>query len=218
MSGGKTSGGKKGGRKQSAAAIRGLGPRAMGVAWIVIITVAVVSTLGPALLDFGVGVVFGLIVLITLYAWVLRRIVFGSRAIPRWAKLTYWVGGALLVVGGVHAPDAFLALAGEQGTATIAYADVETGSHGTKYIQCWVDLPDGNTEQLPRTGPCPAPDGAHRPVVYSPGGVVGPILRSRGDLMWWWAAGFQLAGVGLLATTAVLTVRDPVLERRLWRR
>lgn len=89
-------------------------------------------------------------------------------------------GGALLVVGGVHAPDAFLALAGEQGTATIAYADMETGSHGTKYIQCWVDLPDGNTEQLPRTGPCPAPDGAHRPVVYSPGGVVGPILGSRG--------------------------------------
>uniref|UniRef100_A0AAU2UY89 Uncharacterized protein n=1 Tax=Streptomyces sp. NBC_00003 TaxID=2903608 RepID=A0AAU2UY89_9ACTN len=57
-----------------------------------------------------------------------------------------------------------------------------------------------------------------RHVVYSPGGVVGPILAARGDLMWWWAAGFQLAGIGLLTTTAVLTVRDPVLERRLWRR
>ncbi|MGW2815799.1 hypothetical protein [Streptomyces sp. NPDC001415] len=212
-------GGKKGGRRhQPAAAIRGLGPRAMAVAWAVIILVATVSTLGPALLDLGVGIVFGLIVLITLYAWVLRRIVYGSRAVPRWAKAAYWVGGALMVVGGVHAPDAFLALTGEQGTATIAYADKETGSHGTQYTQCWVDLPDGNTEQLPRTGPCPGPRGTHRTVVYSPGGVVGPVLAARGDLMWWWAAGFQLAGIGLLATTAVLTVRDPVLERRLWRR
>ncbi|GAA2433123.1 hypothetical protein ACFPFX_28790 [Streptomyces mauvecolor] len=218
MSGTNRSGGKKGGRRQPAAAVRGLGPRGMAVAWAVIIAVALVSTVGPALLDFGVGVVFGLIVLITLYAWVLRRIVFGSRAIPRWARLTYWVGGALMVVGGVHAPDAFLALVGEQGTATIAYASTETGSHGMKYKQCWVDLPDGNTEQLPRTGPCPAPNGTHRTVVYAPGGVVAPILAAKGDLMWWWAAGFQLAGVGLLTTTAVLTVRDPVLERWPWRR
>src|SRR3954465_3111242 len=115
MSAGKKSGGKKGGAKQPAPAVRGLGPRGMAVAWAVIIVVALVSTLGPALLDFGVGVVFGLTVLITLYAWVLRRIVFGSRAVPRWARVTYWAGGALMVVGGVHAPDAFLALAGEQG-------------------------------------------------------------------------------------------------------
>lgn len=203
-----------GGKKQTAAA-RGLGPRAMAVAWAVIIAVAVVSTLGPAMFDFGLGIVFGFIVLITLYAWILRRIVFGSRVIPRWAKATYWVGGALMVVGGVHAPDAFLALTGEQGTATVAYASTETGAHGTKYKQCWVDLPNGNNEQLPKTGACPAPRGAHLTVVYSPGGVVGPILGTRSDLMWWWAAGFQLAGIGLLTTTAALTVRDPVLERRL---
>ncbi|MEU5434967.1 hypothetical protein AB0G73_16555 [Streptomyces sp. NPDC020719] len=196
------------------AARPGLGPRAMAVAWAVIIVVAVVSTLVPAMLDFGLGVVFGFIVLITLYAWILRRVVFGSRAVPRWARATYWVGGALLVVGAVHAPDAFLALTGEQGTATVAYASTETGAHGTKYTQCWVDLPDGNNERLPRTGACPAPRGAHLTVVYSPGGIVGPIIGSKGDLMWWWAAGFQLTGIGLLTTTAVLTVRDPVLERR----
>ncbi|MFI6684234.1 hypothetical protein [Streptomyces sp. NPDC050485] len=189
----------------------------MTVAWAVIIVVAVVSTFGPAMLDFGLGIVFGSIVLITLYAWILRRIVFGSRPIPRWAKAAYWVGGALMVIGGVHAPDAFLALTGEQGTATIAYASTETGSHGTKYTQCWVDLPDGSTEQLPTAGPCPAPRGAHLTVVYSPGGVVGPILKAKSDLMWWWAAGLQLTGIALLTTTAVLTVRDPVLQWQLRR-
>ncbi|MFF4183537.1 hypothetical protein ACFYZ9_10140 [Streptomyces sp. NPDC001691] len=213
MSGGeKTRGGKR-----PAAAVRGLGPRGMALAWAVVVMVATVSTLGPALLDFGLGVVFGLIMLIVLYAWVLRHIAFGSRPVPRWARVTYWVGGALMVVGAVHAPDAFLALTGKQGTATIAYASTETGSHGTKYLQCWVDLPDGNTEKLPRTGACPAPRGAARTVVYSPGGVVAPLLTAKSGLLWWWAAGFQLAGLAMLTTTAVLTVHDPVRERQLGR-
>ncbi|MDJ0347555.1 hypothetical protein QMK19_37820 [Streptomyces sp. H10-C2] len=120
--------------------------------------------------------------------------------------------GALMIVGAVHAPDAFLALTGEQGTATVAYTSTETGAHGMTYKQCWIDLPNGDNEQLPHTGPCPAPDGAALTVVYSPHGIVGPIIGAKGDLMWWWAVGFQLAGIGLLSTTAVLTVRDPALE------
>ena len=206
-----------GGKKPAMPARRGLGPRGMAVAWGLIVVTAVVGTFGPAMFDLGVGIVFGFIVLITLYAWLLRRIVFGSRPIPHWAKVAYWVGGVLMVVGGVHAPDAFLALTGEQGTATVAYASTETGAHGTHYKQCWIDLPNGDNEQLPKTGACPAPDGAHLTVVYSPGGIVGPIVGARSDLMWWWAVGFQLAGIGLLTTTAVLTVRDPVLERHLRR-
>ncbi|WP_330294451.1 hypothetical protein [Streptomyces sp. NBC_00503] len=202
------------GGKKRAAPVRGLGPRGMAVAWIAVIVLAAVGTFGPAMFDPGLGIVFGVILLITLYAWVLRRISFGSRPVPRWARTAYWTGGALMVIGGLHAPDAFLALTGEQGTATVAYNSTGTGAHGTQYTRCWIDLPNGNNEQLPGTGPCPAPHGTPLTVVYSPGGVVGPILGAEDDLKWWWAAAFQLAGIGLLTATAVVTVRDPVLEWR----
>ncbi|MGW5528951.1 hypothetical protein [Streptomyces xanthochromogenes] len=202
-----------GGTKPSKSAVPGLGPRRAALAWVLVVVLAAVCTFVPALLDLGLGIVVGLLVLITLYAWVLRRIVFGGRPISRRNKASYWIGGALLVVGGMHAPDALLALTGAQGTATIAYTSTETGSHGTRYIQCWVELPSG-TERLPRTGPCPAPVGARRTVVYSPSGLAGPILTSRGRLMWWWAAGFGLAGIAALTTTAVRTVRGPDLPYR----
>ncbi|MDJ0383498.1 hypothetical protein [Streptomyces sp. G-G2] len=182
-----------------------------------IIVLAVISTFGPAILDLGLGIVFGVIVLITLYTWVLRRISYGSRTVPQWARTAYWLGGALLVIGGMHAPDAALALTGEQGTAVVDGASTGTGAHGMKYTQCWIDLPNGSNEQLPATGPCPAPHGTHLTVVYSPQGIIGPIVGSRSDLMWWWALVFQLVGIGILTATAVLTVSDPVLERPLGR-
>ncbi|MBX7464568.1 hypothetical protein K1Y80_00560 [Streptomyces sp. MAG02] len=204
----------RGGGKPSKPAIPGLGPRRAALAWALVVALAVLSTYGPALLDLGLGIVVGLVALVTLYAWAVRRIIFGGRPISRRNRAGYWIGGALLVVGGAHAPDAFLALAGDQGRATIAYASTETGSHGTRYKQCWVELPGGDVERLSRTGPCPAPDGTEHLVVYSPSGLVGPILTSRGGLMWWWAAGFGLAGIAALTTTAVRTVRGPDLPHR----
>ncbi|WP_330335406.1 hypothetical protein OHS33_37610 (plasmid) [Streptomyces sp. NBC_00536] len=204
-----------GGRKQpvrAPAAGRVPGPRRMAVAWGVIVVVAVVSTTGLTMFDLGVGIVFGLLALWALYAWVLRKIVYGGGPVPRRTRTAYWAGGLLMVVGGVHAPDAFLAVAGAQGTATVAYSSTATGAHGMTYGQCWIDLPNGADEHLPGTGPCPAPHGAHLTVVYSPDGVVGPLLGTKRDLMWWWEAGFLLAGTALLVTTAIRTVRDPARD------
>ncbi|MFE3684989.1 hypothetical protein ACFXPM_17325 [Streptomyces sp. NPDC059095] len=147
----------RGGGKPSKPAIPGLGPRRAALAWALVVALAVLSTYGPALLDLGLGIVVGLVVLVTLYAWAVRRIIFGGRPISRRNRASYWIGGALLVVGGAHAPDAFLALAGDQGRATIAYASTETGSHGTRYKQCWVELPGGS----------PGPDRAPRPTARS---------------------------------------------------
>lgn len=48
-----------GGGKKRAAAVRGLGPRGMAVAWTVVIVLAAVGTFGPAMFDPGLGIVLG---------------------------------------------------------------------------------------------------------------------------------------------------------------
>jgi hypothetical protein len=175
--------------------------------WFLVVLLALVLLTLLAGVDIGFGIVLGVIWLIAGYALVVRRTVFGRTPVPARVRRSYLWASVALVIGAVGASNAWLIALGSQGVGRIDSASELTGSHGTRYSQCSVVQPDGNTADLRATGSCPKPDGAPVTMVYVPsdsGSPWRPALGTKGDLeplAGLWGVG-TLVGCGLLVRAA----------------
>ncbi|MFE0465194.1 hypothetical protein ACFW1A_38675 [Kitasatospora sp. NPDC058965] len=190
-------------------------PRRAVLGWSVVLLVVVVQAL-LGFVDLGIGMVLGAIGMITAWFLAVRRLVYGRRTAPRAVKVAYVLGTlALTYATGATGEVAVMAL-GTHGTVHVAYEDTETGSHGTRYRQCYLDLPGGDTEPVRTVGPCPGPGGTPVGAYYMPGGdsPLRPVLADAASwehtgLLW----GIPTAlGLGLLGYAVVASSRD--VDRR----
>ncbi|GAA1942219.1 hypothetical protein [Kitasatospora viridis] len=164
------------------------------------------------LLDLGVGMVVGAVGLIAGWFLLVRRLVYGRRRAPRSVKVAYVLATLLLGYATAFTGELAVVLLGTHGTVRVAYSDTETGSHGTAYRQCYLDLPGGDTEPMRTTGSCPAPDGSPIDAYYMPGGdsPLKPVPASSAELerltlLW----GLPTAlGLGLLGYAVLVSSRD----------
>ncbi|MBB4926219.1 hypothetical protein [Kitasatospora kifunensis] len=195
-----------------------LRPRTPGraaVGWALVLLLVVFQAL-LGILDLGVGMVIGGIGLIVGWLLPVRRLVYGRRPAPRAVKVAYVLGALALSYATASTGAVAVMALGTHGVAHIAYEETGTGSHGTQYKQCYLDLPDNNTEQLRTTGACPAPDGTAVDAYYEPGGdsPLLPVLADsasmeRAGLVWGLPAAL---GLGLFGYTMVASLHG--LERR----
>ncbi|MFF7634613.1 hypothetical protein ACFZB9_15860 [Kitasatospora sp. NPDC008050] len=198
-------------------------PRTPGRAvagWAVVLLLVVVQAL-LGILDLGIGMVIGGIGLIVGWFLAVRRLVYGRRNPPRPVKVTYILGAIALCYATASTGAVAVMALGSHGVAHIAYEETDTGSHNTKYKQCYVDLPDSYTEPLRTTGSCPAPDGSPVDVYYQPGGdsPLRPVLANsasldRAGLVWGLPAALGLGLLGYAAAASTRGVeRAPRTER-----
>ncbi|GGU91481.1 hypothetical protein GCM10010260_27340 [Streptomyces filipinensis] len=180
----------------------------MVVGWLLVVLLAAPTTSLLGALDAGLGGVLGAITLLLSYHLIVRRLILHRNAVPRRVKVCYALASIALAAGAVYASPARLVAFGKQGVGSIDYQDRRQGSHGT-YMQCYVQDPDGNVDQLPSGGACPHPEGTPVTMVYSADGIGGPLLGSRSsytEAVVLCAAG-ELTGYSLMVAAAVLTVR-----------
>lgn len=193
-----------------------LRPRTPGRAatgWLLVVLLIVFQAL-LGFADLGIGIVVGGIGMIVGWFLPVRRLVYGRHDPSRRVKVGYVLGTLALCYATASTGAVAVMLLGTHGVGHIAYADTETGSHGTRYQQCYVDLPDHYTEPLRTTGHCPAPDGTAVGVYYLPGGdsPLRPVLDTanetlRTSLLW----GLPTAlGLGLIGFAAVSSLLDPL--------
>ncbi|MFF0296315.1 hypothetical protein ACFYST_12770 [Kitasatospora sp. NPDC004614] len=181
--------------------------------WALVLLLVVVQVLvGSA--DLGLGVVVGGIGLIVGWFGPVRRLVYGRRSAPRAVKVTYVLGALALCCATVSVGAVAVMALGTRGTAHIGYEDTGTGSHGTRYHQCYLDLPGGGFDPLRTVGPCPAPRGTVVSAYYMPGGdsLLRPVLADSlaAKRVGLWGV-FTVLGLGLLGYAAAASTRG--LER-----
>jgi hypothetical protein len=194
-----------------------LRPRTPGrvvLGWALVLLLVVIQAL-LGFLDLGIGMVLGGVGLILGWLLPVRRLVYGRRAAPRAVKVAYVLGALVLCYATASTGAVAVMALGTHATVHIAYDDTEIGSHSTRYRQCYLDLPGGDTEPLRTTGSCPAPVGAPVSAYFMPGGdsPLRPVLADsasleRVGLLW----GLPTAlGLGLLGYAAAASTRG--LER-----
>ncbi|QKG25831.1 hypothetical protein [Actinomadura verrucosospora] len=177
------------------------------LAWTLTFALAIGTTTGLAFFDAGLGIVAGVLALVLAYWLLLRRMALGGRAVARTTRRLFAGGWALLVVGALGAAYAGMLVLGRQGTGRVDYQDEQTGTHGTRYLQCYVIKPDGTDGELRTTGACPASGGTRIAMVYLPhdsGDVARPLLGTKRRLLpraAVWAVA-DLLGLAALAAAA----------------
>jgi hypothetical protein len=164
--------------------------------------------------DVGIGAVTLAVVLILGYTLILRKWILRGRA-PRAVWVGFLLGAVLLLVGSLRFTNVYLTWFGTEVVGTVTSESTSTGAHGAQYAQCAVLLPDVTTQELAVTGRCPAPRGTSVNVLQMPGsdglGFFRPVLTSVAG--YWWGLAGLLGGLGGLATTVALTVREAKVRR-----
>lgn len=178
------------------------------IGWLLVLLLAVLTTSLLGAFDAGLGGVLGVIALILSYHLVVRRLILRRNAVPKRVKVCYTLASIALAVSAVYASPARLVAFGKEGVGSIDYQDRQQGSHGT-YLQCYVQDPDGNVDQLPSGGACPHPDGTPVTMVYTADGIGGPLLGTKSSYTYAvviCAVG-ELTGYSLMVAAAVITGR-----------
>jgi hypothetical protein len=175
--------------------------------WSLVAFLAIMTTSVLASLDVGIGIVLGVVLLIVGWGLVVKRLLYRRAPVARGIRLLYVCAAIAFVVAAVGAANAVLLGFGRQGVGRVDLETEKTGSHGTRYLQCSVQEPDGTDADLRYTGACPGPMGTPVKLVYLPGEVQPwqPVVGSKGSLVptaLLWGAG-TLAGCGLLTRAAL---------------
>ncbi|MFJ3310993.1 hypothetical protein ACIPSA_50335 [Streptomyces sp. NPDC086549] len=178
------------------------------IGWLLVVLLAALTTSLLGALDAGLGGVLGVITLMLSYHLIVRRLILRGNAVPKRVKVCYMLASIALAVSAVYASPARLVAFGKEGVGSIDYQDRQQGSHGT-YLQCYVQDPDGNVDQLPSGGACPHPDGTPVTMVYTADGIGGPLLGTKSSYTYAVVICVvgELTGYFLMVAAAVITGR-----------